>query len=217
MDEIQTRTQIEKRVTLREIAEITGAAYRTVADYAQRAGWTQNGVQTLLDEKQTAIIVEAMKATGGQGQGLTLQDKLQGIETSESRAVRIAAMSKQQQEIAERIQAELQAELSELREKNGDLQAKLDESKQWFTIKRVAQINNTSWKKFSWRALMSASINLDIPTRKIFDANYGEVNLYHLDAWKAVYPDLIYPAPRGEMIPMIRQKHENAGCFKGND
>ena len=33
-------------MTLQEIAAVTGAAYRTVADYAQRAGWTQNGVHS---------------------------------------------------------------------------------------------------------------------------------------------------------------------------
>lgn len=25
--------------------------------------------------------------------------------------------------------------------------------------------------------------------KKIFDANYGEVNTYHKDVWSAVYPD----------------------------
>lgn len=26
--------------------------------------------------------------------------------------------------------------------------------------------------------------------RKIFDANYGEVNIYHMRVWESVYPDM---------------------------
>lgn len=108
----------DKRVTLPEIARITGATYRTVAAYAQRAGWTENGKQTLLDEKQAAIIIEAMKATDGQGQNQTLQENLQGVETSESRHVRIAVLAKRQLEVSEQLQAELRAEIDELRAEN---------------------------------------------------------------------------------------------------
>jgi phage antirepressor YoqD-like protein len=105
----------EKRVTLREIAGITGAAYRTVAAYAQRAGWTQNGVETLLDEKQTTIIIEAMKAAHpGNEPGQHLASDLQGIETGQSRALRIAKLNAE-------IQRELEAEISELRAENEKL------------------------------------------------------------------------------------------------
>ena len=72
----------DKRMTLQEMAAATGAAYRTVADYAQRAGWTQNGVQTLLDEKQVAIIVEAMKQAGVNHQDLP--SRVSHIETGVS-------------------------------------------------------------------------------------------------------------------------------------
>jgi len=40
-------------MTLKEVAEATGAAYRTVAAYAQKAGWTENGKETLLTERRS--------------------------------------------------------------------------------------------------------------------------------------------------------------------
>ena len=89
----------DKRMTLREVAEATGAAYSTVTAYAQRAGWTQNGKQTLLNEAQVTVILEAMKATGGQGQKETLQENLEGIETSMSLDIQIAIAERQAKDL----------------------------------------------------------------------------------------------------------------------
>jgi len=108
----------DKRVTLKEIADVTGAAYSTVAAYAQRAGWTENGKQTLLDEKQAAIIIEAMKEAQPNQHSASFQATLEAVETSQSRAVRIAVLANQQLKLAEMLQIELQAELEELRAEN---------------------------------------------------------------------------------------------------
>ena len=70
------------------------------------------------------------------------------------------------------------------------LQAELDYSKEWYSIKRVAKINDISWKGISWRKLKQASTDLGIGVKKIFDANYGEVNTYHVKAWEIAYPEL---------------------------
>lgn len=70
------------------------------------------------------------------------------------------------------------------------LRIELDKSKEWYTIKRVAQINGVSWKDFSWRKLKKASADLGYDVKKIFDANYGNVNVYHVKVWKCVYPNL---------------------------
>jgi len=70
------------------------------------------------------------------------------------------------------------------------LAIELDRSKQWYSIKRVAQLNGKSWKEFSWNKLKAASIIAGTPPRKIFDANYGEVNTYHKDARDVAYPGL---------------------------
>ena len=70
------------------------------------------------------------------------------------------------------------------------LQAELDYSKEWYSIKRVAKLNDISWKSISWRKLKRASADIGIGVKKIFDANYGEVNTYHIKAWEAAYPEL---------------------------
>jgi prophage antirepressor-like protein len=63
----------------------------------------------------------------------------------------------------------------------------LDESTQWFTVKRIAFINHRPWQSFDWRRLKNTSAYLGYPVQKVFDANYGEVNAYHIDVWKHEY------------------------------
>lgn len=70
-----------------------------------------------------------------------------------------------------------------------NLQKELDYSKEWLSIKRVAAINNVSWKTFQWRKLKEVGEQMGYGVKKIFDANYGEVNTYHRDVWEKAYPD----------------------------
>ena len=74
-------------------------------------------------------------------------------------------------------------------QENERLQQELDYSKDWYSIKRVAAMNGVDWKTFNWRKLKGKSIELGYGVKKIFDANYGEVNTYHRDAWEATYPE----------------------------
>ena len=53
-------------------------------------------------------------------------------------------------------------------------------------------INNTSWKNYKWKDLKNAGIELGYTVKKVFDANYGEVNAYHIDVWKKVYPEVSF-------------------------
>lgn len=68
------------------------------------------------------------------------------------------------------------------------LQVELDRSKEWYSIKRVANMNGVSFRAFDWRKLKAASAAMGYDVKKIFDANYGEVNTYHQEVWEAVYP-----------------------------
>lgn len=61
-----------------------------------------------------------------------------------------------------------------------DQKQQLDESKDWYTIKRRAMIKGISWKLYNWREMKRLSVLADKPIKKAFDANYGEVNLYHI-------------------------------------
>lgn len=74
-------------------------------------------------------------------------------------------------------------------QENERLQQELDYSKDWYSIKRVAAMNGVDWKTFNWRKLKEKSIELGYGVKKIFDANYGEVNTYHRDAWEVTYPE----------------------------
>jgi phage regulator Rha-like protein len=71
--------------------------------------------------------------------------------------------------------------------------AQLDESIEWYSIKRVAAKNNKSWKEYSYYDLKRKSFIIGKPPKKIFDANYGDVNTYHVDAWMEEYPADMYP------------------------
>ena len=80
-------------------------------------------------------------------------------------------------------------QLAEARTKQ--LQIQLDQDMEWLSIKRVAYINEIPWRTLEWRKLKLASISRHLPPKKIFDANYGEVNAYHRDIWAEVYPELL--------------------------
>ena len=68
----------------------------------------------------------------------------------------------------------------------------LDESKEYYTVKRVAKMNGIDWRKISWKRLKDTSNYLQREVKKIFDANYGNVNAYHIDVWLNEYPELVY-------------------------
>lgn len=85
---------------------------------------------------------------------------------------------------------ELATTLKKEQEQRKELQAQLDVSKQWFSIKRVALHNGITFRDISWRKLKAASSSVGKEVKKIFDANYGEVNAYHEDAWEIAYPEL---------------------------
>lgn len=69
------------------------------------------------------------------------------------------------------------------------LQQELDYSKDWLSIKRVAAMNGVDWKTFNWRKLKETGLQMGYDVKKIFDANYGEVNTYHRSVWEAAYPE----------------------------
>lgn len=81
------------------------------------------------------------------------------------------------------------AQLLESLDREEELKRQLDVSKDWYSIKRVAALNGVNWKTFKWRKLKAAGERLGYEVKKVFDANYGEVNTYHKDVWAAVYPD----------------------------
>ena len=63
----------------------------------------------------------------------------------------------------------------------------LDESKEWYSIKRWSKENGVNWRKVSWRKMEVISYELGYEVKKIFDANYGQVNIYNVNVFKAYF------------------------------
>lgn len=81
-------------------------------------------------------------------------------------------------------------EAKKIREKEvKPLEIQLNKNKEWWTIKKVGALLNISYKDLDWRKLKAASNNLGFNIQKVFDANYGQVNAYHVKVWKYVYPE----------------------------
>lgn len=80
--------------------------------------------------------------------------------------------------------------LRDEQDKRKALETELDRSKEWYSIKRVAHLNGVSYKVFDWRRLKLESQRQGHGVKKIFDANYGEVNTYHVNVWEKVYPNM---------------------------
>jgi prophage antirepressor-like protein len=87
---------------------------------------------------------------------------------------------------------ETEREKEQLAFENTNLQIELDESKDYYTIKRVASMNSVSWRNLDWQKLKRTSQAMEREIKKIFDANYQSVNSYHLDVWKHEYPQFRY-------------------------
>jgi len=92
--------------------------------------------------------------------------------------------------LAQQTLARMDAEKKTLSAKVENLEVELDESKLWWSIKRVAAATGENWREYNWKALKSASFSLGLPHRKIFDANFGAVNVYHIDVFERVYPGI---------------------------
>lgn len=80
--------------------------------------------------------------------------------------------------------------LRDEQDKRKAMETELDRSKEWYSIKRVAHLNGVSYKVFDWRKLKLESQRQGYGVKKIFDANYGEVNTYHVNVWEKVYPNM---------------------------
>lgn len=61
----------------------------------------------------------------------------------------------------------------------------LDESKEWFSIKRWAKEHGMNWRSINWRKMKALSYELGYEVKKVFDANYGQVNIYNVKVFEA--------------------------------
>ena len=88
-------------------------------------------------------------------------------------------------EIGSKREASAMATASAKSKEVSRLQIELDKSSEYATVKRMEMAYHG--QRFNWRLLKSASQDLGIPAREVFDANYGTVKSYHADAWREAY------------------------------
>jgi phage regulator Rha-like protein len=88
-------------------------------------------------------------------------------------------------EIGNRREATAMNTASQAVKKVAALQAQLDTSAQFCTIKRMQMLKHG--QPFDWRKLKHASAEMGIDAIDVFDQNYGTVKAYHEDVWLEVY------------------------------
>lgn len=88
-------------------------------------------------------------------------------------------------EIGSRREATAMATASVQTRKVISLEAQLDKSKQYSTIKRMEKACHG--QKFNWRLLKSACQDLGIQPVDVYDQNYGTVRSYPAEAWMEAY------------------------------
>ena len=79
--------------------------------------------------------------------------------------------------------------LVEAEKQKQQLQIRLKGDMEWYSIKRMEKLN--PGEKFDSRLLKNNSKKMGIPVKKIFDRNYGEVDVYHRDVWEDLYFDTL--------------------------
>ena len=168
---------MEKYMTTREVAEALGVSRDTVKNCIRRImpDKMQNGKTTFLNEQEVACISKELKGNIKVTEQLTCEAASQvKNSTTELEIITNAAVALTQ----------LQGLLAQKTKEVEALKIELDESKEWYSVKRMMIEDG---REFSWRPLKKYSDEHGYDIKKVFDANYGEVNAYHIDVWHAVY------------------------------
>jgi len=88
------------------------------------------------------------------------------------------------------VAAEEERERLEL--KNINLTTVVDDLTDWSSIIRIAKHNGVSEKIFKWRLLKAKSLELGYAIKQVPSARYDYQNLYHLNSFRACYPQFDY-------------------------
>ena len=166
--------------------------------------WTERGIARhakILDTDMAWEIFEELEDTyfrvkAGRGRAVVpdFSDPVAAARAwaDEYEARQIAERTKA--EIGSRREATAMNTASQLAKRNKALEIRADRSRQYASVKRLEKV--FKGRTFDWRPLKRAALELGLPPKKIDDANYGEVNVYHADVWQKVYGLFV---PDGEM------------------
>lgn len=149
----------------------------------------QHGKTVYWTEAEMAVILEYMRSHKSNNRSVKLNLTVENTSTSLTPSLRMIKAFKMFQDAANDEIERLRNEKELLTNKNSELQITLDESKEWYSIKRMEKLNPD--KQFSWRLLKNESEKMGVAIKKVFDQNYGEVNSYHISVWESLYFDTL--------------------------
>lgn len=194
----------EKLITTKQVAETLGTSTKVVLANAKKClpeKKIQNGKVTYWTELEVTKVIEQMKTSNPNQSTFTAAVKQ--VSTALSPALKLKQALELAQEAYEEEIANLKAQNIEVIEENGQLrleisklssekqtlQIELDESKEWYSVKRMEKLNPD--REFKWSLLKKESTKLGKDVKKVFDQNYGEVNAYHISVWESLYFDTL--------------------------
>lgn len=79
-----------------------------------------------------------------------------------------------------------------LENKVENLSTALDSLSEWTSIIKVCQFNKVKESKFDWRKLKAKSLELGFEIKKAESRRFAYQNLYHVNVFKACYPQYNY-------------------------
>lgn len=88
--------------------------------------------------------------------------------------------------------AQAEEEKEALLIQNENLNTVLDNLLEWVSIIKVSKHNKVKESVFNWRKLKSKSDELGYKIKKAESPRFGFMNLYHVDAFRACYPQFDY-------------------------
>jgi phage anti-repressor protein len=79
-----------------------------------------------------------------------------------------------------------------LAQKVDNLETALDSLVEWVSIIKVSQFNKIKETNFDWRKLKAKSVEMGYMIKKAQSPRFGFQNLYHINVFKAIYPQFNY-------------------------
>lgn len=88
--------------------------------------------------------------------------------------------------------AQAEEEKEQLLIQNENLNTVLDNLLEWVSIIKVCEHNKVKESMFNWRKLKNKSNELGYQIKRAESPRFGYMNLYHIDAFRACYPQFDY-------------------------
>jgi hypothetical protein len=167
----------KKLYTTKEIAELSKVDVKTIQNHAKKLypDKIKQGITTLYSKLEVTEILYSVQSVNYTKQ--TSKDSFEVVTTEFTEDLMI-------QQGAKLMQRGFEVKVKRIEAEKEQLKIRLSEAEEWYSVKRV---RIETGKNYNYRPLLKYSQAHRIEVKKSFDANYGEVNLYHANVWYHVY------------------------------